>query len=154
MKYNITKENPELKLSYYKVKITGLSIVPKNKVTGLSIKAKNVTISDPELSAAFIKKRINKKIEKVIDFMMRILNDEDGTDEGDAGLVLDELNRLKGIVMNKYKEHLTMEEYKSILAKLIIIEEEFKKNYNQKMYIGRMMSSPMYYEEEKIGRSR
>ena len=42
MKYNIVKDNPDFKLSYYKVKITGLDILPKNK-GGLSIKAKKIS---------------------------------------------------------------------------------------------------------------
>lgn len=152
MKYNIVKDNPDFKLSYYKVKITGLDILPKNK-GGLSIKAKKIIITDQALISSFIKKRINKKIDKVLEFMIRILNDEEGTTDDDTTMVLDELNRLKGIIMNKYKEHLTREEFKSILTKIIILEEEFKKNLMQKMY---MVSNvmPTYYEEERIGRSR
>ena len=84
--------------------------------------------------------------------MLRILNDE-GTTEDDTGLVLDEVNRLKGIVINKYKEHLVESEYKALLTKIILIEEEFKKSYNEKMY--RNMITNNYYEEViKSGRGR
>ena len=40
-------------------------------------------------------------MDKIITFMLRILND-DGTSEDDTGMVLDELNKLKGIIINKY----------------------------------------------------
>jgi len=150
MKYAIAK-TPNLKLNYYKVKINGLDIVPKNKISGFTIKAKKIVIADEELSIKFIKKRINKKIDKVLSFMISILHDEEGTTESDSTLVLDEISKLKSIIMNKYKEFLKEEEYKSFLTKLIILENEFKKNYNQKIMMGSIMNN-IYYEEERRGR--
>ncbi len=152
MKYVIDKNNDDLKLMYYSVNMVGLNVTPKNEVPGLTIKAKKVILIDPELRDAYIKKRINKKIDKIIKFMLRILNDEGTTDE-DTGMVLDEINRLKGIIINKYREYMVESEYKSILTKLILIEEEFKRNYNEKMYMNYMSNN--YYEEEyRTGRGR
>ncbi len=144
MKYKVIHKQDDLKLAYYKVKIDGLEVNPINRVPGLTIKAKKVVLIDKDLRHEYIKQRINRKIDKIIKFMMRILND-DGTTDEDTGLVLDELNRLKGIVINKYKEYISNTEYKTLLTKLIIIEEEFKKNYNQKIYNSYMNN---YYVEE------
>jgi len=84
--------------------------------------------------------------------MLRILDDE-GTTDDDSGMVLDEINRLKGIIINKYRQYMKDSEYKSILTKLILIEEEFKKSYNEKMFVSYLNNS--YYEEEmKSGRGR
>ena len=143
MKYVIEKNGKDMKLVYYSVNMVGLGVEPKNGVPGLTIKAKK---------DAYIKQRINKKIDKVIKFMLRILNDEDTT-EGDVGMVLDEINKLKGIVIKKYKEYMKVSEYKALLTKLIIIEEEFKKNYNQKLYMNYMNGS-IYEEKISEGRSR
>lgn len=152
MKYKLNKDNNDLKLMYYNVNIEGLCVVPKNDVPDLDIKAGKVILVDKELTDSYIKQRINRKIDKIIKFMLRILNDE-GTTEDDTGLVLDEVNRLKGIVINKYKEHLVESEYKALLTKIILIEEEFKKSYNEKMY--RNMITNNYYEEViKSGRGR
>ncbi len=145
MKYVIDKQADDKKLMYYNVKVNGLSVNPINNVENLNIKANKVIIVDKELTDSFIKQRINKKIDKIIKFMLRILNDE-GTTEEDSGLVLDEINRLKGIVINKYREYMIDSEYKALLTKLILIEEEFKKSYNQKMYMGFATNS--YYEED------
>ena len=152
MKYVIEKNGKDMKLVYYSVNMVGLNVEPKNGVPGLTIKAKKVILVDPELRDAYIKQRINKKIDKVIKFMLRILNDEDTT-EGDVGMVLDEINKLKGIVIKKYKEYMKVSEYKALLTKLIIIEEEFKKNYNQKLYMNYMNGS-IYEEKISEGRSR
>lgn len=156
MTYVIDKGTDDLKLSYYNVNITGLDITPKNGYSGVSYKASKVTIIDPTLSTTYIKKRINKKIDKLIKFMLRILSDTDSSD-GDVGMVLDEISRLKGIVFTKYKEHMKIEDYKNLLSKIIIVEEEFKKNYNQKMFIRQVNSRSSYNGfEENIseGRSR
>ena len=152
MKYVIEKNGKDMKLVYYSVNMVGLNVEPKNGVPGLTIKAKKVILVDPELRDAYIKQRINKKIDRVIKFMLRILNDEDTT-EGDVGMVLDEINKLKGIVIKKYKEYMKVSEYKALLTKLIIIEEEFKKNYNQKLYMNYMNGS-IYEEKISEGRSR
>ncbi len=143
-KYIINKDNPNEKLLYYNVNIVGLSVTPNKSVPGYNITAKRLTFVDPELRESYIKQKINKKIDKVIKFMIRILNDEDTSDE-DAGIVLDEINKLKGIIINKYKEYMIESEYKALLTKLILIEEEFKKNYNQKTYLDYMTNS--VYEE-------
>ena len=152
MKYVIEKNGKDMKLVYYSVNMVGLGVEPKNGVPGLTIKATNIVLVDSKLRDAYIKQRINKKIDKVIKFMLRILNDEDTT-EGDVGMVLDEINKLKGIVIKKYKEYMKVSEYKALLTKLIIIEEEFKKNYNQKLYMNYMNGS-IYEEKISEGRGR
>ena len=153
MKYVIDKKSvKEEKLMYYNVKMKGLTVSPKNAVPGLTIKAKKITFIDSELIKEYIKGRINRKIDKIVKFMLRILSDED-TGEDDSGLVIDEVNKLKGIIINKYKEYLTESEYKALLTKLILLEEEFQKNYKQKMYMNYV--SNIYYEEtDTKGRGR
>lgn len=152
MRYVIEHKGEEKKLTYHNVKIVGLSVTPKNNVKDLTIKADKIILIDPNLCETYIRRRINRKIDKVIKFMIKILNDEDTTD-GDAGLVLDEVNKLKGIIINKYKEYMLESEYKSLLTKLILIEEEFKRNYNNKLY--NTYGNNIYYEEEfSEGRSR
>ena len=152
MRYVIEHKGEEKKLTYHNVKIVGLSVTPKNNVKDLTIKADKIILIDTNLCETYIRRRINKKIDKVIKFMIKILNDEDTTD-GDAGLVLDEVNKLKGIIINKYKEYMLESEYKTLLTKLILIEEEFKRNYNNKLY--NTYGNNIYYEEEySEGRSR
>ena len=72
-------------------------------------------------------------MDKIIDFMLHILNDENSSDS-DTGLVLDEINKLKGIIVNKYREYLTETEYKTFLTKIFMLQDEFEKNYNSKIY--------------------
>ena len=134
MKYYINRKSNNLKLANYNVSINGMKVKPINKVADLTIKAKNVTLVDNELICSYINQVIGKKTDKIVKFIMQILNDE-ATGNDDSGIALDELNRLKGIIMKKYKEFMIEEEYKTALSKIFIIEEEFKRNYNQKIYM-------------------
>lgn len=152
MKYVISESNEKMKLMYYSVKLVGLDVMPKNDSKNVKIKAQKVIIVDPKLRESYIKQRINKKIDKVIDFMIKILND-DNTSDDDAGMVLDEVNKLKGIIINKYKEHLRVNEYKAILSKIFLIEDEFKKNYNNKMF-SNYIQNAIYEEIRSEGRGR
>lgn len=155
MKYVIEKNDSNLKLIYYNVKMIGMDVTPKNGVKDLKIKAQKILLVDPELRENYIKERVNRKIDRVIKFMIRILNDDETTDS-DVGMVLDEINKLKGIIINKYKEYILDSEYKSFLTKLIVIEEEFKRNYNQKIYMNNYGYGgySIYEEELSEGRSR
>ena len=144
MKYVVIHKQKESKLVYRNVNIDGLSVLPVNRVPNLSIKAKKVVISDEELQTKYVKQRINRKLDKIITFILRIL-EEDDTSSDDVIIVLDEISKLKGIVINKYKKYLSVSDYKSYLTKLILIEEEFKKSYNQKILDGYMRH---YYVDE------
>lgn len=144
MKYIIDKNNDNTTLVSYKININGLEVHPKNRAKSIQIKAKKVVIVDSKLCSSYIKQSINNRINKVISFMLHILSDDD-VSESDSGMVIDEVNRLKGIIINKYKKYMEEDEYKETLNKLIIIEEEFKKNYNKKLYSNYM--SNMYYED-------
>lgn len=146
MKYAIERKQDNLKLVYYNVKFVGLDVTPQNK--NVTIKASKVLIADKDLINSYIKQKVNRKIDKIINYMMHILSEDDDDDSGKA---LDELNRLKGILINKYREYMCVSDYKAFLTKLIIIEEEFKKNYNQKMYMNYYNN---YYVEPTSGRSR
>ena len=133
MKYVIDRESNNSKLMYYNVKMTGLDVTPKNGVVDAVIKSKNVKLIDPDLRYSFIKQRVNKKMDQIIDFMLHILNDENAG-ESDTGLVVDEINKLKGIIVNKYREYLTETEYKTFLTKIFMLQDEFAKNYSSKIY--------------------
>ncbi len=104
----------------------------------------------PKLKDLYIKKKINKKLVSLLAKMQYILdNDEDGNTN--VTLVLGEIDRLKSIMINKYKEHLKSEEFSYLLKKLMIIEEEFKVKYNRKQIYREMLMEDF---DEMLGRGR
>lgn len=152
MKYVIDKNNENLRLVNYNVKISGMRVKPINNVKGLTIKAGKIVLVDSRLRDSYIKQVIDKKLDKIVKFSLNVLSDETSTDE-DGGIVLDELNRLQGIIMNKYKQYMVEEDYKNKLSKIIIVGEEFKRNYNQKLYMS-YLSRHSYQDNMSSGRGR
>lgn len=152
MKYIVDRKNKDLKLVNYNVEINGMRVRPVNRVSGLTIKADKVVLVDPYLRDSYINQIIDKKTDKIVKFIMNILSDDISGDD-DSGMVLDEINRLKGVIMKKYRQYMIEEEYKAALSKLFIIEEEFKKNYNQKVYMN-YLSGYSYQEGYSSGRGR
>ena len=148
MTYKIENNTDDMKLNYYSVDINGLNVTPSGTKAD-SMKITKITIADKELSNNYAKHRINKKIDKIIELMLKILENE-GTSDEDAGMVLNEISRLKGIIYNKYKEHMKVDEYKALLSKLIILEEQFKKDYNQKIFLSHMANAIMSQNQEEI----
>ncbi len=144
MKYVVNRNNKKFKLQNYKFSIDGIIITPKNDKDSPFV-SKKITITDTFLQSQYIKKKIDRKLNTIIQFMLKILNDEDTT-EGDSDLVLGEIDKLKGIIINKYKKYMKESEYKAILTKLILISEEFTRNYNEHIYNNYGQSN--YYEEE------
>ena len=152
MKYIIDKNNENLKLVKYNVKINGMKVKPINNVKGLTIKANKVTLVDFNLRNSYINQVIDKKLDKIVKYSINILSDDNSSDE-DGGIVLDELNRLQGVIIKKYREYMIEEEYKNRLSKIFIIGEEFKRNFNQKLYMN-YLSGFSYQDSMSSGRGR
>ena len=88
MKYVIDKNNVNLKLVNYNVKISGMRVKPINNVKGLTIKAGKIVLVDSNLRDSYINQVIDKRLDKIIKFSLNILSDEDASEE-DGGIVLD-----------------------------------------------------------------
>ena len=115
MKYILDNKSDKIK-SVNENKLEGLQVDTKNNNL---LNATKILIVDSELKDAYIKKRVNKKIMALLAKMQYILdNEEDGNNN--AALVLGEIDRLKSIMINKYREHLKVEEFEYLLKKLMI----------------------------------
>lgn len=147
MKYILDNKSDKIK-SVNENKLEGLQVDTKNNNL---LNATKILIVDSELKDAYIKKRVNKKIMALLAKMQYILdNEEDGNNN--AALVLGEIDRLKSIMINKYREHLKVEEFEYLLKKLMIIEEEFKIKYNRKQIYREMLMEDL--DEMIEGRGR
>lgn len=147
MKYILDNKSDKIK-SVNENDIEGLEIDTKN--TNL-LNATKILIVDSELKDAYIKKRVNKKILALLAKMQYILDNEEDSNNN-AAIVLGEIDRLKSIMINKYKEHLKSEEFSYLLKKLMIIEEEFKIKYNRKQIYREMLMEDL--DEMIEGRGR
>lgn len=107
-----------------KDKLNGYTINPKNNAKRTDvISVKNLKIIEPEFSENVAKRNINKKIQQLLILMMKVLDTESNDDDY---LVLDEADRIKGMVITTYSKVLGEEYKKGILKKLEYIISEFK----------------------------
>mgnify|MGYP006939898146 CR=1 FL=1 len=145
MKYTLQEKEISSGSYTFERELDGFVITPKKGKTTNEIDIKEVVIVDYELIDKHAKKAFDKKIKELTNLMLIVLNSDDSTDDG-ASIVLDEVSKLKSIIINKYKKYITDSLYKNYMKKIIILEEEFKRNF---MYNKYYMES-----ENKIVRGR
>ena len=139
-KYLLIRSN--LMGNIHKDEFKGYSMNPKNNAKRTDvISVKNLKITESTLSENVIKKQIDKKIERLLILVMKVL-DTDSSD--DDFLVLDEADRIKSLLTHEYVKSLGIEYRNSVLKKIDYIIKEFN---SKRRYV---------YEEviEKSGKSR
>jgi uncharacterized UPF0160 family protein len=150
MKYILNRKEVNLEIIEFPTEVEGLEVSPQGNIEIPSIKIKNITLVDKKLVKSYVDQIISKKFEKLVKMMNKSLLDN--TDESDEGAMqaLDEIQKLKSRIVNKYKIHLTEKQYKDFLKKLLMMEEEFKMRYNQKIIYRQM--THMNEEHRNISR--
>ena len=147
MKYILQDKKTKSGSYTFEQELDGFVITPKKEKQMDGIDIKEVIITDKELINNHAKKIFDKKIKDITKMMFLVINNSDSSDD-DASIVLDEVSKLKSIIINKYKKIISETLYKNYMKKLIIMEEEFKENF---------MYSKYYMENENEivrGRSR
>lgn len=57
---------------------------------------------------------------------MAMLNDSDDDDEGSLALIIDDIDRYKNMIINKYSKFLDKAYIRSLLKKVTVIEKNFQ----------------------------
>ncbi len=99
------------------------------------------TMIDHILSVKF-----DSLFKKIYCHVISVVGDDDSTD-GDVALVLDEIARLKNIVLNKYDRFLSKKKKEFLLKKIQLLENEAKVKEI-------MVKSLNSVEKETLGKSR
>ncbi len=123
-------------------KLRGYTLNPKNNAKRTDvISVKNLRIIEESFSENIARKNIERKVQKLLILIMKVLDTEDPDDDF---LVLDEADRIKSLLMNEYVKVLGEDYRKNIIKKIDYIVNEFN---NKRRYV---------YEEvvEKTGKSR
>lgn len=151
MSYSLKRKNNYKIL--YSYKEMGFIVKPSFDSSKYKVSVTKITLVDKNLINYYITKSINKKFDKLFNKMYKVLLEED-EDPSETPLILDEIARLKSVVITKYKEYISEKTYKEILKKLLIAEDEFKKNYNEKLYYLNIRNIDNSEYSESKGKSR
>lgn len=125
--YLIFKEKYNGEIIYLNCeKLKGYKINPKNNYSYDGIKVNEMIIIKPSLIEKIIKRKIKSKLDY---YLKKIIDNLDGNDsDDDTRIALDDLQRYKRVINDKYSIYLD-EKYMTLLNKKIaVFERELKNN--------------------------
>lgn len=127
-------------------KVNGFKVKPRNNITYDGVKVNQMVIINPSFVDKILKRKTKKKLETYLQFIISLIDDDD-TDPGKLGIVLNDLTRYKSIINNNYRVYLDNLYYDLLMKKIDVIENELKT---------RLMFAITIYQQsnEKIGKSR
>lgn len=151
-KYHLYKrKTKERKVELNSKNENGYTITPKNTMKYEGIKVNSMTIIDNYLIQTLLKKKIKKKLDMYLQFLITVL-DEDDTDSGHLMFALNDLERYRRIVINNYNKYLEQKYIKILMNKMDLLEQELKSKI--KTEIKNFTLEENIIEEPKIGRKR
>ena len=151
-KYHLYKrKTKERKVELNTNKEIGYTIKPKNQMKYEGIVVNSMTIIDDYLIKTLLKKKIKKKLDMYLQFLITVL-EEDDTDGGHLMFALNDLERYRRIVINNYKKYLEDKYIKLLMNKMDLIEQELKSKI--KVDINNFNLGEIELEEPKKSRNR
>ena len=128
-RFLIVKEKDEKEIKYFDYeKLDGYNLTAKKDIHFVdAIDVNRVIIINPTFIDKIATRKINNKFNKLIN-MMQIVCDNDEEDESGEGyrIALDEAEKLKQELLNKYKKFLAEEKLELMIKKIEILEDELK----------------------------
>ena len=127
-KYYIIIKSSNITSCYIKSEISGFHIKPQNKIKYDGIKVSKLTLIDSELIENVLRKKITKKLDAYLKYLINVLNtDDDDTDPDDLVLIINDLMRYKQIIINRYSKYLDSNYIRILLSKVKLVEDELKR---------------------------
>lgn len=128
IRYLIVKKKEQKEIVYMEYdKLSGYEVVSKNKKTFQdSINVNRMIVIQPSLIENLVHKKINKQFKKLLTMLTLLFetDDETGTALREA---LNEIEKFRVEVKNKYRDYLSKEELKLYAKKLSLLQEEVQK---------------------------
>ena len=114
-----------------------------------SLNIDEVLISKPELVDRILTNNFKEKYKRLVMIVLSIMHASD-TSEGDCMLALDEVSRLKNILLYRYHNNLKKQKEELFLDQLCNLESQLHQKINQIKAINMMFS--FQNEQKHIGR--
>ena len=123
-KFLIVKDNKTKQIKYFDYdKIDGYKLSAKKNYNFFDdINVSRVIIINPSFSEKIARRKMNNKFERLLT-MMQVVCEDDDKGEG-LDIVLDEAEKFKMELINKYRKFLEAEELELMYKKIEIVERE------------------------------
>ena len=127
IRYLIVKEKNKKEVMYFECdKLDGFNMTSKNKNIKLkdAINVNKMVIINPSFIEKLINKKINNKIKKLVDLISTIYESDDEDPAGSLMQALNEVEKFKREMINKYLNYMTKEQVDLLEKKIGILEAE------------------------------
>ena len=132
-KFLIVKDNESKEIRYFDYdKVNGYNLFSKgNTHFEDAINVDRIIIIKPTFIEKIATKKMNQKFQNFINMVSAVceIDDEDESSEC-YEIVLDEANKLRMEIINKYKKYISEEKLKLVMKKIEILEDELKLRKN------------------------
>lgn len=133
-------------------KLDGYKIHPKNNIRFTNaINVNRMIFINPSLIEKIVDRKIKHKFNNLINLLSFVYESEDASTSDGLDLALNEAEKFRMEIINKYKSYLTEEKLDLMKKKIDILEDEIK--LRRQYYINEQMSRE-FYSEKKEGKSR
>jgi len=117
----LKKINSDNNLEYFDYNNKGLVYKVKNEGA-----LKEIIIYNPMIIDSLISHSFNKRYKKILEFFWETIQDENDDNEGNIIIVLDEIAKLRNILLKRYNNLLNQEKLNSFLKHLKLLENEVR----------------------------
>ena len=106
-------------------RVSGFKFKPVNKGDN-TISVNQMVIISPTFIEKVLTRKTKRKLELYLEFIVKLLDEDDDTDITGLRSALNDITRYKDIVMHKYRVYLEQKYYELFMKKLYLLEYELK----------------------------
>ncbi len=146
----IKKHDEEIDIVKLSINNDGYDFRPR--ITHTDADINKITIFNYSMIDIILSKKIDKNFKRLAAITYDVINSDDDNTSTDATIALDEIAKLRSIILNKYQKFLEKEKEKKYIKSLRILENELRAKI---VYINTLNNIEENFEvEEKKGRGR
>lgn len=153
--YLIKRNDDEQTITLFKCDKKGYDFKPN--FTYEDINVKKITIYNPKMINNILTTKIDKSFRKLTAITVDILQSDDDSTAADGVMALNEVAKLRGIILNKYQKFLDKDIEEKYLKRLRILENELRSKimYYKQMedmynnYINNMIAMKEAIDDER-----
>ena len=124
--YSLQKDTEGKTLLIFKPKKdVGFEFTPKNSSEYMGMNVNKMVVINPSFVEKVLKKKVKRRLDLYLQFIVNMLDDED-TDPTGLREVLNDVERYKRIIINKYRLYLDEKYINLLLKKIELLSNEIK----------------------------
>lgn len=141
--HSIKKENSNSEIVFINGELNGYDFTPKDSAKN-NLKIDQIIIVNPTMTDKVLTIKFKQRYKRLLMIVLSILNDPDST-SGDIEIVLDEVAKMRDILLHKYQKFLKKEKERLFLEQLRALENSLRARLQEireyEYYVANSLSS-------------